>query len=167
MMVVYCVGTTIVVLLVLFVMFLSARDVNITNRGLFNDWRDALLAYREAQSIGARLFLLLLQLAYLFRTGMWGFLAAAAAAMGAALAALCGLDWADFAREIRLALRDFYDYLRSRSAAKQEQLSLGFIRLYDQLAGLRCCASAWVLERTHTPEVVECNLATVGVRVAL
>jgi hypothetical protein len=151
MMVVYCVGTTIVVILVLLIMFLLARDVNITNRGLFTDWRDALDAYHEAQSIGARLFLLLLQLAFVLRTGMWGFLAAAAAAMGAAVAALCGLDWGELAREIRLALRDFYDYLRSQPTAKQAQRSMAFVPQYNLLAARAVwCLSLGIGDRTHT-----------------
>lgn len=121
MTVIYCVVTTLVVLAILFVMFLLARTVNITHRGLFSDWRDAVDAYRATRSIGERVFLLALQLAYMLRAGMWAFLAAAATAMGAALAALCGLEWADILREIRLGLRDLYDMLRSNSGRSQNE----------------------------------------------
>jgi hypothetical protein len=98
---------------ILLVMFVLARNTNITNRGLFSDWRDALTAYRATRSAGERIFLVALQFACMLRVGLWGFLAAAATAMGTAIAALCGVDWAAILREIRLGLRDWYYALRS------------------------------------------------------
>lgn len=110
---IYCAVTTVVLFAILLVMFVLARNTNITKRGLFNDWRDALAAYRATRSASERIFLVLLQLACMLRVGLWGFLAAAATAMGTAIAALCGVDWVAVLREIRLWLHELYYGLRS------------------------------------------------------
>lgn len=117
MTVVYCAVTAIILFAILVAMFVLARNANITQRGLFSDWRDALRAYRASRSPAERLFLVALQFACMLRIGMWGFLAAVATAMGTAIAALCGADWAAILREIRLALRDLYYALRSVPSA--------------------------------------------------
>lgn len=110
---IYCAVTTLVLFAILLVMVVLARNTNITRRGLFNDWRDALTAYRATRSAGEKIFLVLLQLACMLRVGLWGFLAATATAMGTAIAALCGLDWVAVLREIRLWLHELYYGLRS------------------------------------------------------
>lgn len=108
----YCAATAVVVVVVCLWMFFLARSTDLTGQGLFRDWRDALRAYREAGEWGARLFLIALQCTFAVRASMWSFLVAFVCGMGAVLASLCSEDWADILREIRMMLRDLYDFWR-------------------------------------------------------
>ena len=109
-----CAVTFVIMFLILWAMLREARHVNLTNFGLFKDWRDALNAYREAKTLGERAWLIgLYVVALLLRGGMWAFLGTLASAAATVLAALCGADWVGILKELRLILRDIYRTIRS------------------------------------------------------
>ena len=96
------------------------RSIEHPQGGFFRNWQAAVKAFKQAESRGERLVLVLLTLVQGLRAGLWGTAGVMAVAGYAAAASIFGqFDPADVFKTFRAMLQDLYDFILRLRAPEQ------------------------------------------------